>query len=186
VKLQESDKDKIRKLYTVPVSADIVEATEFVNSNSFEFANIHHEIFSKNYLGQLLNHHSFSNDDFSCAVGIYESVDDASFYVTSLRYLDETVIKKVFNEVLKFCESRGRYRFFIVLPKNYNNLELTLLSSPDNYNVHTEYIVVAKNKCKYSFSWQILFNRRMSTIDTKVLCFSLKESMRKDTNGGFE
>ena len=74
MKLQESDKDKIRKLFTVPVSADIVEATEFVNSNSFEFANIHHEIFSKNYLGQLLNHHSFSNDDFSCAVGIYESV----------------------------------------------------------------------------------------------------------------
>jgi hypothetical protein len=186
VKLQELDKDKIRKLFIVPVGSDIVEATEFVNLDSSEFANAHHEIFSKNYLGQLLNHHSFSNDNFSCAIGIYESVDDASFYVTSLRYLNESVIKNVFEEVLKFCASRGRYRFFIVLPKNYNNPELTLLSSPNHYNVHTEYIVLTKNKCKYSFAWQILFNRRMSNIDTKILCFSLKESLRKETNGGFE
>jgi len=160
MKLQESDKDKLRNLFITPVATDIVDVTEFIDSGSIDFANTHHEIFSKNYLGQLLNHHSFSNDDFSCTVGIYESVDDASFYITSLRYLNENSIKYVFDEVLKFCESRG--------------------------NIHTEYIVLAKNKCKYSFSWQILYNRRLSSIATKVLCFSLKESLRKEMNGGFE
>jgi hypothetical protein len=185
MKLQESDKDKLRHLFITPVATDIVDVTEFIDSGSIDFANSHHEIFSKNYLGQLLNHHSFSNDDFSCTVGIYESVDDASFYITSLRYLNENSIKYVFDEVLKFCESRGRYRFFIVLPKNYN-IDSILISSPNEYNIHTEYIVLAKNKCKYSFSWQILYNRRLSSIATKVLCFSLKESLRKEINGGFE
>lgn len=178
MKLQNFTNDTIKELFFKSLPTDILINTPLSENN--------YEIFTKNYLGQLLNHHAFTNIDFSCVIGIYESIDDASFYITILKYNNDSAIKYVFDEVLKFCFSRGRMRFFICLPKNYNHIDSLLLASPDNYDFYTEFIVLAKEKCKYSFPWQILYYRQLSDIDTKVICFTLKEKLRNDINGGFK
>ena len=146
---------------------------EIANDN---FVSLDHEVFAKNYLGQLKNWHSFINNKKTSAVVCYQGEDDPSWYITNIYGTED--INDLITEAVVYNETCNLNKFYIVIPvQDLNNFDLQLV----NYDYFDEIFVKEKTRCYYTTFWQVLYKRTIPNKDTIVRCYYLKEKFRKLT-----
>lgn len=143
--------------------------------DSEKFYNFEHQIFVKNYLGQLKNWSSFANKTKTSGIVCFQSEDEPSWYITDIYGVDE--IKSIILEAIEYHENLNLYKFYLVLPFELINefsLELSY------YDYFDEIVVEEKTKCFFTTFWQILYKRILPSKKSIVRCYFMKKEFRKN------
>lgn len=153
------------------------------------FNNRLYGVFCSNYLSGLSNFHAFGHVDendgeVKAAITFYESFEEPAWYYTLYRSTgDRHKLMEVLDEVIKYNESNGRYKFYTLVHKNQSRLLRKFHWSKYNderYGYFDEFIVPAKTKCFYANSWELLFKRFLVPDDSVVRCNFLKQEYRTE------
>lgn len=127
-----------------------------------------HDMFSNIYLADLNNFHAYGlfneSDDISSIVSFYEAIDEPAWYCTK-----STSSAELMNSVIQLNEQTGRLKFYMIANANVVS---------DRYDFVDEFIVPAKTKCCYTSAWELLFTRELSSVDSVVRCYYLKQEHR--------
>ena len=108
-------------------------------------------------------------------MGFYQSVDDASWYLTFVYSIDENDLLDVLDEVCLYNEQNGLLKFYASdMSTEFNSIQNELT----RYQSVIEFEVEPKHHCVFTFPWQILFRRVLSINTVQVKCFFLKNQHR--------
>jgi hypothetical protein len=153
-----------------------------------------HANFCNAYLAKRKNHHAYGYFDetgnITATIGFYESSDDASWYWNMVRTTgsNQREVKHVLDAVIKHNEERGRLKFYSMFPLQYRKVYRRMAFSEwasERYDYFDEFYVEAKNQCRFTLPWQIMFNRTLVPTDSLVRCTFLKQKYRDELfNGG--
>lgn len=153
-----------------------------------------YDIFCDTYLSDLTNFHVYgviNNETGSvdAFISFYESVNDASWYLTSGRSLgNNLLLKDILDTVMEHNEANGRLKFFTVMNSRQARLMRKLGFSnraAERYDYFDEYTVDPRHKVFYSDHWEILYKRKLLPVETVVRCTFLKKEYRTELpNGG--
>lgn len=144
------------------------------------------EVFTDNYLsGTTTNFHAFGykeDDKITALISFYQSFEEPSWYYTIYRSSgDNKELLLVLDEVIKYNEEQGRFKFYTLVAKNHSRLLRRFHWSDYNnerYGYFDEYVVPAKTKCVYTNAFDLLFKRMMVETDSVVRCNYLKDEYR--------
>jgi hypothetical protein len=150
------------------------------------YSEIYHAAFVETYMSGLKNYHAYGaveDNKIVTALGFYESPDDASWYWSVIRSNGggPNATKAILDKVLEHNESNGRFKFYSMFPKKYIDTYRRFAFSEDasrRYGYYDEYMVGAKNVCKFNLAWQILYRRTLLPVETVVRCTYLKQEYR--------
>lgn len=141
------------------------------------------EFFKAIYLNELDNFKAYGlyvNDTLKSIISTYKSIYDSSWYITHVFYSDLTTVPTLLNYCINLFESEGIYKFYNLVPKNYNTLD-KLYWDPINlerYIQVDEVLLPSKTKSFYINYWMILQERNLCEIDYIVRCNFLKQEYR--------
>lgn len=146
-----------------------------------------YSIFCSNYLSGLNNFHAFGwveDNEVKAAITFYESVEEPAWYYTLYRSTgDNAKLRAVLDEVIKYNEAKGRYKFYTLVHKRHSKLLRRFHWSDYNnerYGYFDEFVVPAKTKCFYGNAWELLFKRFLVPEDSVVRCNYLKQEYRTE------
>ncbi len=191
IKLTQDHKEAIKDLFSTKQN--------YMGSSNFEnegpnFRTRLYEIFCDTYLSDLKNYHAFGfyneeTNKVDALISFYESVNDASWYLTSGRSAGKhLLLKDILDSIMDYNEANGRLKFFTVMNSRQARLMRKLGFSKRNaerYDYFDEYTVDSKEKPFYSDHWEILFRRRLLPVKAVVRCTFLKKEYRTNLpNGG--
>jgi hypothetical protein len=189
VKLTYEHRDAIKDLFNKPKFMGVdVDKSYFVD-NEYKFSELYYNVFVETYMSDLKNYHAFGYLDKSKKVttvlGFYQSNEDASWYWNQVRTTGQNrkEIQATLDAVIEYNESQGRFKFFSMIPLEYQRLYRRLAFSKYNnerYDYFEEYYVPEKHRCKFNFHWQILYNRTLVPTDSLVRCTFLKQQYREE------
>ena len=150
-----------------------------------------YDTFCQTFLSNLNNFHALGvvkKNKIVSIISFYQSVDDASWYLTHVRSSDTSTLKFLTNEVVKFNESCGKYKFFSKISAQHKDVYRRLLFDEfltERYDYFDEFYVQPGNKCNFTLPWQILFSRVLPSIKVVIRCTFLKHKYRTTlANGG--
>ena len=195
IKLNSSHKGAVRCLFqNEKYMGKVIEETpEFTIGTSKnapstptqQFNNRLYNIFCSNYLSGLNNFHAFGwleDDEVKASISFYESVEEPAWYYTLYRSTgDNTKLRAVLDEVIKYNESNGRLKFYTLVHQRHSRLLRRFHWSDYNderYGYFDEFVVPAKTKCFYGNAWELLFKRFLIPEDSVVRCNYLKQEYR--------
>jgi hypothetical protein len=191
IKLTQDHKEAIKDLFLT--KQNYMGSSNFENEGP-DFQQRLYEIFCDTYLSDLKNYHAFGfynkeTNKVDALISFYESVNDASWYLTSGRSASKhLLLKHILDTIMDHNEANGRLKFFTVMNSRQARLMRKLGFSKRNverYDYFDEYIVNPKEKTFYSDHWEILFRRRLLPVETVVRCTFLKKEYRTNLpNGG--
>jgi hypothetical protein len=200
LKLNFNHADKLRKLFNTTKYMGVkLDEGDFLGreQHHIELNPIDeylHGNFCSAYLSDRKNHHAYGyiNEvgDITATIGFYESTDDASWYWNMVRTTgsNQREVKHVLDAVIKHNEERGRLKFYSMFPLQYRKVYRRMAFSEwasERYDYFDEFYVEAKNQCRFTLPWQIMFNRTLVPTDTIVRCTFLKQKYRDELfNGG--
>jgi hypothetical protein len=189
VKLTEEHRPYIKNLFNTPKFMGVdVDKSYFVDKE-YQFSELYYNVFVETYMSGLTNYHAYGsigNDGIvNTALGFYQSDEDASWYWNQIRTSGQNrkEIQATLDAVIKHNESQGRFKFFSMIPLEYQHLYRRLAFSKYNnerYDYFEEYYVPEKHRCKFNFHWQILYNRTLVPTNSLVRCTFLKQQYREE------
>ena len=199
VKLNSSHKAACRGLFKSKkyMGKDINDTPEFqvynnknnpIQSPAEEFNLRLYNVFCSNYLSNLTNFHAFGyineEGEVTASVSFYESFEEPAWYYTLYRSTgDNTKLRDVLDEVIKYNEANGRLKFYTLVHKRHSKLLRKFHWSKYNderYGYFDEFVVPAKTKCFYTNHWELLFKRFLVPEDSVVRCNYLKQEFRTE------
>lgn len=153
-----SDSDLIKNFFIKETEFTFLDMLPAITSSVY--CNLQHEIFCKNFLGQLKSWQCFTNNTQTSAVVCYQSPDEPCLYITDiLGSLDLAI----FSEVVHLKLNDKIKRFSICLPiEKQNIIDL------DSFLSYNECEVPIRTRCPYNRFWQILYKRQLPTKYTTV------------------
>jgi hypothetical protein len=164
---------------------------EYMGSDSFykednKFEERLYQIFCDTYLTDLQNFHAFGVvDNSGCVlafISFYESVDDASWYLTNGRSLGKNaLLRQILDAIMEYNEKNGRLKFYTLINANHARLIRRLAFSKtavERYDYFDEYIIEPRCKTFFSNHWEILFKRSLLPVTSLVRCTFLKQKYR--------
>jgi hypothetical protein len=202
VKLNSSHKAACRGLFKTEKYMgnkinDTPEFQVFINKNDPNidpatiFNNRLYNVFCSNYLSGLSNFHAFGYEidgEIKASISFYESTEEPAWYYTLYRSTgDNILLKKVLDEVIKYNEENGRFKFYTLVHKKHSKLLRRFHWNKENnerYGYFDEFVVPAKSKCFYGNAWELLFKRFLVPEDSVVRCNYLKQEYRTELHIG--
>jgi hypothetical protein len=184
IKLTKKHKNAIKHLFTL--TKTYMGSTNFATEDP-DFQKELYDVFCDTYLTDLKNYHAFGfyNKDtkkIDAFISFYESVNEASWYLTSGRSSGNNfLLKDILDVIMEYNESKGRLKFFTVMNSRQARLMRKLgfsKEAAERYDYFDEYIVDPRNKTFYSDHWDILYRRRLLSVETVVRCTFLKKEYR--------
>jgi len=141
--------------------------------------------FCYTFLSDLKSYHAYGaiqDGELSCAIGFYESIDDAAWYwVQLLSSGNVELIRATLDKVIEHNEARGRLKFYSMFPENFARVSRRLVFSKQNaerYDSFDEFYVDSKARCIFTLPWQALYERVLHPKKTIVRCTFLKQQHR--------
>ena len=141
--------------------------------------------FCNTYLTNLDNFHAFGiveNNRVVTLISFYESIDEPSWYNTSVRNIgDPKNVKDVLDIIIEYNEKNGRLKWYSLINEHQQPAIRRFYLSKDvidRYGYFDEYTVDARNKSFFNQHWEILYKRTLLPTDTIVRCSYLKNKYR--------
>lgn len=192
IKLNKIHINKIKHLFEIPKFMGIDINQESFSTFDSSFSEFYHQVFVETYLDNLQNYHAYGIEDkeknILGIISFYESDDDASWYGTGIRSTgNKQIVRLLLDAAIEHNEKNNRLKFYTLWSsKHIRLLRKFAFSTKTNkrYDYFDEYIVNARNQCKFTLPWQILFNRTLLPVDTVVRCTFLKQQYRIISNAG--
>ena len=196
VKLTHKHKDQtlnlfgFKKIMGSDVKSDEYEYFKSIGYNK-DFALLIFDNFCETYLSGLNSFHAFGyveDNTVKATISFYECDDEPTWYYTGVFGSgNRDYLTKVFDKIIEYNESNGRYKFVTSFSTEHAKLQRRLYWSKYNserYGYFDEYILPKRTKCIYEKHWKLLFNQILLPNDSIVRCNYLKPEYRQTITAG--
>jgi hypothetical protein len=201
IKLSREHVEAVKPLFssTKYMGLDINDTKELHANKNFKgdpvetFNTLLYNIFCSNYLSDLKAFKAFGyqneqTGNIDAIISFYQSFEEPSWYYTLYRSAgDNNKLRGVLDEVIKYNENDGRYKFYTLVQSDHSKLLRRFHWSKYNderYGYFDEFVVPKNTKCYYTNAWELLFKRFIVPADTIVRCNYLKQEYRLDLPKG--